>query len=238
MAKSLGKIVGMFVEIAGVVMIAVQQIFRPFMIVLDSLVGKSDDATESVGGLGRIFALLGAILLTPFAILEQINNALEGLDGWSKALAGGTLVYAVSRMSNALLMFLGVGKGIAGFVSGFSLVSKVLSAVGVAIKTITFLWAISPMGRLAKIASLAVAGVGAAYAYFSGDDDEDSAKKAASNAVASNAKASGGGFTRAGDTKINNVTIQSHDTERVGVLVKDILQEETDAMFASSMTGG
>jgi tape measure domain-containing protein len=201
MAKSLGKIVGTLVEIAGVVLLAVQQVFRPFMIVLDQLIGTSDEAAERVGLLGRAFALLGGILLVPFALLEQISNRLD------------------SFFSS----------------DSFSLMGEGVDLITAAIMALTLAWSLSPMGRLAKLARLAVVGVGAAYTYLSGDDTEEDANKAASNAAAANAVSSGKSFTRAGDTKNTQISIQATDPEAVGRIVKGVLDEETDAMFSVSM---
>lgn len=132
--KTIGRIVGALLEFIGVTALAIKQIFRPFIILLDSFSSKTDDVSKSVGWLTRMLAGLVAVILTPFALMEQWNDKLEKMDGgFGKfALTLGTVIaksYALFKVFGLIFKVFKSGGAIAKWLSGWGIVTTVFNSL-------------------------------------------------------------------------------------------------------------
>lgn len=238
-ARSIGKIVGFILELSSTLMLMGQQFLRPFGMILEVLTGSSDKAGESVGTLSRMFHLLAAAILMPFAALEWLNNVMEETDSTlgklGMALTTGAAAYGIAFMSSKILSFIGIIGTLNSVLSGmglFNILTKGLKLVQAAIWAVTAAWSMSPMGRMAKLIGLGVTALAGAATYFglTGDDEEE-AKANATKVASTNASRSTSTAYNTG----NNITIYSNDERHVAALVAEQVTGEFDYQISTNM---
>lgn len=132
--RTIGRVVGGLLEFIGVAALAIKQIFRPFTILLESFASKTDDSSKSVGVLTKALALLGSIILLPFALMEKMNDKLESMDGGFVKFAATLAVvifksFALFKVFGMVLRVFKSGGAIAKWLSGWGIVTKVFNSL-------------------------------------------------------------------------------------------------------------
>jgi len=225
--RVLGKFLGVIVDILGVGLQVVYQLFRPFVAVLEELTLAFDSTNGALGFFTTLIKTLAAILLVPFAYLEKINDAVQEMDGGLASAAKGGVWLLNTALLATIARMLGVGKGIAAMVTGIKGIKLATAGLVTVGKALAF----TPIGRLIMLGTAAIAGVAAAYDYFT--DDKENTTKAANRMTS--------GFMGRPAKSVEVVNQNKYevhttgDPEETRRVVEDIAKKEFEWSVASAM---
>ena len=127
--RVIGKVLGEVLSLVGTAALAFTQMVRPLGMFFDSIIVGSEKSAEKVGVLTRMFNALLAVVLIPFSIMEQLNDYVANMNGSMKSLASGGLYLLNIGLGYLSMRMLGISSGIAGWLSGFKMLTLVMKGL-------------------------------------------------------------------------------------------------------------
>lgn len=99
--RGLGSFIGLMLRLGSTFLLVGQQFFRPFIMMMDSFVGATEDATGKTNAFGKALAFVGWVLTLLPAAMEAWNDKIQETDGWTKGFLTSITAIAVAFLALA-----------------------------------------------------------------------------------------------------------------------------------------